>query len=128
MFDSTKPIAGQRCSPPGKQLEVELEMDHDGNLKLKDDSQKPSNVEELEIMLRGGHRNTAMQPVRRANPHRPIYNSSIHVDLFKAEYLRRFTLLLKDLDGKHLVCFNARPLKSGPELQTRATSIVALPS
>lgn len=64
MFDPLKTIGDQRCTPPGQQLGVKIELDQDRQLKLANNSGEPSNWEELKIMLRGGHRNRVTQPVR----------------------------------------------------------------
>lgn len=63
MFDATKGIGEQRCTPPGYQLGVKLEMDVNGRVQVMSESGQPSDSEELEIMLKGGHRNKITQPV-----------------------------------------------------------------
>lgn len=63
MFNPNKTIGEQRCTPPGERLGVKLEIDVDRNLKLAPDSGQPSSEFELEVMLKGGHRNRVTQPV-----------------------------------------------------------------
>lgn len=63
MFDFSKPISEQRCTPPGKRLGSEVEMRPDGSLDRTANSSEPNDWTELYFLLNGGRRNQITQPV-----------------------------------------------------------------
>ena len=68
MFDAAAGLGDQRCAPAGSRIGVQLGINADKHLVHS--PHEPTR--ELDIMLRGGHRNAAMQPVSPSSSTLPI--------------------------------------------------------
>lgn len=69
MFDPQATIADQRCVPAGSRLGVKVGLDATRNLVHTGSA--GNETRELDVLLRGGHRNIVVQPVQLINapPH-----------------------------------------------------------